>query len=58
VPVPAPAPATPEVLAGLEAQPIGKKLLGKTVQLVGDDFQPTNPNVVPEAYFVYYSASW
>ena len=47
-----------EVRAAIEAQPIGKKLLGNMVKLVGDSFQPADPLVAPEAYFVYFSASW
>ena len=50
--------ADPNAKAALEAQTIGSKLLGNTVRLIGDTFQPVDLDFVPEAYFVYYSASW
>ena len=59
----APAPSAPEApsaetRAAIEGQAIGGKLLGKMVRLDGDAFVPADPLVVPEAYFIYYSASW
>ena len=42
----------------LEDQPVGKKLIGKTVKLVGKKFEKTEISKVPEYYMVYYSASW
>lgn len=53
-----PAAPTAEVLAALEAQPIGGKLLGNTVRLVGDGFEAVDLGKAPEYYLVYYSASW
>jgi hypothetical protein len=50
--------ADPNAKAALEAQVIGSKLLGNTVRLTGDSFQPADLDFAPEAYFVYYSASW
>lgn len=47
-----------EARAALENQTVGKALLGHTVRLAGDAFVPTDPPFAPEAYFVYYSASW
>lgn len=54
------APAAPDAgaRAALEAQEVGGKLLGKTVRLSGDEFVPADPPFAPEAWFVYYSASW
>ncbi len=49
--------ADPNAKAALEAQVVGSKLLGNTVRFAGDSFQPADLDFVPEAYFVYYSAS-
>lgn len=51
-------PPAPEVLAALESQEIGKKLLGKTVYLQGDQFVKANLPFAPEYYLVHWSASW
>ena len=37
---------------------IGKKLMGKTLQVDGDDYKKQDTKKVPDYYFVYYSASW
>ena len=37
---------------------IGKKLMGKTVRVVGNDYKKQDTQKVPDYYFVYYSASW
>ena len=50
--------ADPNAQAALEAQAIGSKLLGNTVRLSGGSFLPADLDFAPEAYFVYYSASW
>lgn len=54
----APAPPGAEVLAALEGQAVGKKLLGKTMQLVGDQFVEADLRKAPDYYLVHYSASW
>jgi hypothetical protein len=58
----APATAPPSLSAEdrqtIEGQKIGSKLLGAMVRLEGDEFKPADPGFVPEAYFIYYSASW
>ncbi|MDA0765275.1 MAG: hypothetical protein O3A87_02130 [Verrucomicrobia bacterium] len=55
---PAPPTAAPETPAAGETQGIGAKLLGNTVRLEGEVFKPANLQFTPEAFFVYYSASW
>ena len=64
-PAPEPTPSTSappapsaEVVAALEAQPLGKKLLGHTLVLSGKKLVKQDLQVAPEFYFVYYSASW
>jgi len=42
----------------LADQPVGKKLMGNTVKLVGKKFEKTEISKVPEYYLVYFSASW
>ena len=53
-----PAAPTAEVLSALKAQPVGGKLLGNTVRLVGDGFEAADLAKAPDYYLVYYSASW
>jgi hypothetical protein len=53
-----PAPPTPEVVTALEAQPFGKKLLGKTKVLVGEKYVSADLQSAPEYYFLFFSASW
>ncbi|BDS06717.1 hypothetical protein NT6N_17570 [Oceaniferula spumae] len=42
----------------LADQPVGKKLMGKTVKVVGKKFETVDTTKVPEYYMVYFSASW
>lgn len=42
----------------LKDQKIGKKLMGKTVRVVGNKFVTEDTTKVPDFYFVYFSASW
>ena len=53
-----PAPPTPEVVTALEAQPFGKKLLGKTKVLVGENYVSADLQSAPEYYLLFFSASW
>lgn len=53
-----PAPPTPEVVTALEAQPFGKKLLGKTKVLVGEHYVSADLQSAPEYYLLFFSASW
>lgn len=41
----------------LKDQKIGKKLIGKTVRVIGNKFVPQDTQKVPEYYFLYFSAS-
>ncbi len=41
----------------LKDQKIGKKLIGKTVRVVGTKFVTQDTEKVPEYYFLYFSAS-
>ncbi|MFP6866050.1 MAG: hypothetical protein VCA35_08925 [Roseibacillus sp.] len=53
-----PEPPTPEVVAALESQAVGKKLLGNTRILIGGKFVSADLQNAPEFYLVHYSASW
>ena len=53
-----PKPPTPEVVAALESQAVGKKLLGNTRVLIGGTFVSADLQNAPEFYLVHYSASW
>lgn len=53
-----PAPPSAEVLAALKEQEFGRKLLGKTMFLVGDKFVQADLRDAPDYYLVHYSASW
>jgi|GEM_PF-2248242 len=55
---PAPPAAAPEAPAAGESRGIGAKLVGNLVRLEGEVFKPANLQIAPEAFFVYYSASW
>ena len=51
-------PLSEKTRASLEAQPIGRRLLGNTVKLVDGTFQPAELTATPDYYLVYYTASW
>jgi hypothetical protein len=53
-----PKPPTPEVVAALKSQAVGKKLLGNTRILIGGKFVSADLQNAPEFYLVHYSASW
>ena len=55
---PQPAPPSAEVLAALRDQEFGRKLLGKTMFLVGDKLVQADLPHAPEYYLLHYSASW
>ena len=55
---PTSAAAPPEPPASVETNDIGAKLLGNTVRLESGVFKPADLRIAPEAFFVYYSASW
>lgn len=57
IPQEPPAPPTPEVVAALQAQPFGKKLLGNTSLLVGNKYVAADLQSAPEYYLLFFSAS-
>ena len=57
LPTTPPPPPSAEVIAALEAQPAGKKLLGKTHLLIGDKFVKSDPQAAPDYYLIHYSFS-
>lgn len=46
------------MVTALEAQPFGKKLLGKTKVLVGENYVSADLQSAPEYYLLFFSASW